>query len=57
MCFVRISEQTAIIFLRSTDWLDYITELEVVYCAVSAKPITQLIQFSVLVEVARRKYS
>ena len=34
MCFVWISEQTAIISLRSTDWLVFITETECVYCAV-----------------------
>jgi len=34
MCFVWISEQTAIISLYSTDWLVFITETECVYCAV-----------------------
>ena len=34
MCFVRISEQTAIISLYSIDWLVFITETEFVYCAV-----------------------
>jgi hypothetical protein len=56
MCFERISEQRAIVFMRSTDWLDCITEMEVVYYAVKAESI-HVIQFSVLVEVVRRKYS
>ena len=34
MCFVRISEQTAIISLHSINWLVCITETECVYCAV-----------------------
>jgi hypothetical protein len=34
MCFVRISEQTAIISLYSINWLVCITETECVYCAV-----------------------
>jgi len=34
MCFVRISEQTAIISLYSINWLVFITETERVYCAV-----------------------
>jgi len=34
MCFVWISEQTAIISLRSIKWLICITETECVYCAV-----------------------
>jgi len=34
MCFVWISEQTAIISMYSTDWLVFITETECVYCAV-----------------------
>ena len=34
MCFVWISEQTAIVSLYSTDWLFFITETECVYCAV-----------------------
>ena len=34
MCFVWISEQTAIISLYSVDWLVFITETECVYCAV-----------------------
>jgi len=34
MCFVWISEQTAIISLHIIDWLVFITETECVYCAV-----------------------
>jgi hypothetical protein len=34
MCFVRISEQTAIISLYNINWLVFITEKECVYCAV-----------------------
>ena len=34
MCFVWISEQTAIISLCNINWLDFITEMECVYCAV-----------------------
>jgi hypothetical protein len=37
MCFVWISEQTAIISLHSINWLVFITETECVYCAVRAK--------------------
>jgi len=34
MCFVWVSEQTAIISLYSINWLVFITETECVYCAV-----------------------
>ena len=34
MCFVWISEQTAIISLYSINWLVFVTETESVYCAV-----------------------
>jgi hypothetical protein len=34
MCFVWISEQTAIISLHNINWLVFITETECVYCAV-----------------------
>jgi len=34
MCFVWISEQTAIISLYNINWLIVITETECVYCAV-----------------------
>ena len=36
MCFVWISEQTAIISLFSIKWLVFITETECVYCVVQA---------------------
>jgi hypothetical protein len=36
MCFVWISEQTAIISLYSTNWLVFITETDYVYGAVRA---------------------
>ena len=39
MCFVWISEQTAIISLYNINWLAFITETECVYCAVRAKDI------------------
>jgi len=34
ICFVWISEQTAIISLYSINWLVFISEIECVYCAV-----------------------
>ena len=34
MCFVWISEQTAIISLYNINWLEFITQTESVYCAV-----------------------
>jgi len=34
MCFVWISEQTAIICLYRINWLVFITETKYVYCAV-----------------------
>jgi hypothetical protein len=40
MCFVWISEQTAIISLYSTNWLVFITETECVYCAVRAESLS-----------------
>jgi len=39
MCFVWISEQTAIISLYSINWLVCITERECVYCAVRTEVI------------------
>jgi len=38
ICFVWISEQTAIISLYSINWLVFITETERVYCAVRTQP-------------------
>jgi hypothetical protein len=40
MCFVRISEQTAIIYLYSINWLVFITEMECVYCAVETERLS-----------------
>ena len=37
MCFVRISEQTAIISHYNINWLIFVTEKESVYCAVRAE--------------------
>jgi hypothetical protein len=37
MCFVWISEQTAIISLHSINWSVFITETKCVYCAVGTK--------------------
>ena len=34
MCFMWVWEQTAIIYLYSINWLDFIIEVESVYCAV-----------------------
>jgi hypothetical protein len=42
MCFVWISEQTAIISLYSINWLVFVTETECVYCAVLAECLTFL---------------
>ena len=39
MCFVWISEQTAIVSLYSINWLVCITETECVYCAVRTEYI------------------
>ena len=43
MCFVWISEQTAIISLYSVEWLGFITGTESVYCAVRTWVFTYLI--------------
>jgi len=37
MCFVWISEQTAIISLYKINWLGFLTETECVYCEVRAE--------------------
>ena len=39
MCFVWISEQTAIISLYNVNWLVFITERECVYCAVRTESL------------------
>jgi hypothetical protein len=43
MCFVWISEQTAIISLYNINWLVCITETECVYCAVRAESLIKQI--------------
>jgi hypothetical protein len=40
MCFVWISEQTAIISLYSINWLVFVAETECVYCAVQTEYLT-----------------
>jgi hypothetical protein len=40
MCFVWISEQTAIISLYNINWLVFVTETECVYCAVRTESKT-----------------
>jgi hypothetical protein len=48
MCFVRISEQTAVITLYSINWLVFITEKGCVYCAVRAEFVYKIrVRFSV----------
>jgi len=44
MCFVCISEQTAIISLHSINWLVFITETECVYCAVRTGSIYTILR-------------
>jgi hypothetical protein len=39
MCFMWISEQTAIISLYSINWLAFMTETVCVYCAVRAQSL------------------
>ena len=39
MCFVWISEQTAIISLYNINWLVFITDTQCVYCAVRTEPL------------------
>ena len=39
MCFVWISEQTAVIPVYNTNWLVFITETESVYCAVRTETL------------------
>jgi len=41
MCFVRLSEQTAVISLYNTNWLVFITEAESVYCAVRTESLNK----------------
>jgi len=41
MCFVWISEQTAIISLYNINWLVFVTQTESVYCAVRTGCLTE----------------
>ena len=43
MCFVWISEQTAIISLCNINWLVFITETEFVYCAVQTGSVVTMV--------------
>ena len=43
MCFVWISEQTAIISLYNINWLVFITERECVYCAVRTGSVVTVV--------------
>ena len=52
MCFVWISEQTAIISLYSITWLVFITETVCVYCAVRAGSV-YIIQVNFHFQIAR----
>jgi hypothetical protein len=45
MCFVRLSEQTAIIFLYSINRLVFVTDVESVYCAVRTESLYKQIRF------------
>jgi len=40
LCFVRISEQRAIISLYNFNWLVFITEKESIYCAVRTESLS-----------------
>ena len=55
MCFVWISEQTAIISLYSINWLVCITETECVYCAVRTAEHLNLKQFVVVLRTVHNK--
>jgi hypothetical protein len=46
MCFVWISEQTAINSLYNINWLVFITETECVYCAVRINPLYSFVMLS-----------
>ena len=53
-CFVRISEQTAIISLYSINWLVYITETGCVHCAVRTGSL-YIIQIICFVWISEQK--
>jgi len=44
VCFVWISEQTAIISLHNINWLVFIAEMESVYCAVRTGYLTLIVE-------------
>jgi hypothetical protein len=49
MCFVWISEQTAIISLYNINWLVCITETEYVYCAIRTETLNVIeVKFHIL---------
>jgi hypothetical protein len=52
MCFVSISEQTAIIPLYNINWLLFITEMESVYCAVRTGSLT-ITQVNIILYMAK----
>jgi len=52
MCFVWISEQTAIISLYSINWLLFIPETESVYCAVRTGYLT-ITQVNIILYMAK----
>ena len=52
VCFVWISEQTAIIYLYSINWLVFITERECVYCAVRTGSLL-IIQVNICLQRAK----
>jgi hypothetical protein len=56
MCFVWISEQTAIISLCSINWLVCITETECVYCAVRNECLNTLGSFSSLSVIKNNRF-
>ena len=43
MCFVRISEQTAIFALYCINWLGFISAVESVYCAVRTESLNKAV--------------
>ena len=52
MCFVWISEQTAIISLHNINWPILITETEYVYCAVRTDS-SNIIQVNWILDMAK----
>jgi len=54
MCFVWISEQTAIISLYNINWLVFITETECVYCAVRTAYLSKIPDNFVFTTLSRK---